>query len=158
MNKHIKIIIVQVIFLFVVVAVIYLVYPRTNINVSGNAVNFESGNAKTIIISKNPDFSNSRFIDINKNTLISLEPGTYYWKASNNFIEGWSKKFEIKSEVGLKIEEDETESELVNIGNVRVNVTRNKEGVMVGHIILEPDEKEKIANENNENYEGRQDD
>lgn len=150
MNKHIKIIAAQALFLFIVMAGIYLIYPRTSAFVSGNAVSFESGNANTIIISQNPDFSNPRAVDINKNVSLNLEPGTYYWKASNSLIEGWSKKLEIKSEVGLEVEND---SELVNIGNVKVNVTKSREGIMVGHIILEPDEKEKI---DNEDYEGRQ--
>ena len=150
MNKHIKIVAAQALFLLIVMAGIYFIYPRTDAYVNGNAVSFESVNAKNIIISQNPDFSNSRAIDINKNVSLNLEPGVYYWKASNNLIEGWSRKFEIDSEVGLEVEND---SELVNIGNVKVNVTKSREGVMVGHIILEPDEKEKIENGN---YEGRQ--
>jgi len=154
MNKNIKIVVAQALFLLIVVSGIYFIYPRTNALVSGNAVNFESGNANVIIISQNPDFSNPRIVDINKNVSLNLEPGTYYWKASNSLIEGWSKKLEIESEVGLKIEREENNSNLVNIGNVKLNVTKNNEGVMVGHIILEPDEKEEV--EDKGEYIGRQ--
>jgi len=40
------------------------------------------------------------------------------------------------------------------VGNVMLNVTRNKEGMMVGYIILEPNDSEEI--ENSGEYAGRQ--
>lgn len=142
-----KIIIMQVISLAVVVIVLYFLYPKANLDVERNSVNFKSINANVIIFSENPDFSNPKYIEIREKKSLSfnLEPGTYYWKASNNFIEGLQKSFTIPSEVGLGInEEPESENaELVNIGNVKVNVTKSKEGVMVGYIILEPNESEK---------------
>jgi len=159
MNKHIKIIMAQVLFLAVAFIVIYLLYPKINLDVEGNNVNFNSINSNVIIISENPDFSNPRYIDINegKNLSFNLKPGKYYWKSGNSIIEGLKKEFEIKSEVGMEInnQTNENNSELVNVGNVRVNVTKTKEGVMVGHIILEPDESEKIENKD-EKYEGMQ--
>ena len=56
----------------------------------------------------------------------------------------------------MKINKKENESELKNIGNVKINVTRTKEGVMVGRIILEPDEAEKIEDETGNKYIGRE--
>ncbi|MBU3912817.1 MAG: hypothetical protein KKE50_01860, partial [Nanoarchaeota archaeon] len=89
------------------------------------------------------------YIDIEKTNAFDLVAGKYYWKASNDYISGISHEFEIKSEVGMKVTRDENGSELVNIGNVKLNVTKNNEGVMVGYIILEPDSSEKIENEGN---------
>ena len=157
MNKHIKIIALQVIFLVAVAGVLYLVYPKANIEIKGTLVIFNSVNANVIIISENPDFSNPRYLDFEsrKNITFDLKPGTYYWKASNNLIEGLSKEFKIESEVGMKIDVIEgDEAKLSTVGNVKLNVTRNKEGMMVGYIILEPNDSEEI--ENSGEYAGRQ--
>lgn len=148
-----KIIAIQAIFLIGVFVFILFAYPRTNVNVKGNAVMFDSINTNTITISENPDFSNPRFIDINKNVTIYLKPGTYYWKAGNGLIEGLSGEFVIDSELGLAINRDENETNLVNVGNVKINVTKTGD-IFVGYIILEPNETEKI--EDKGNYTGRQ--
>lgn len=165
MNKHIKIVLVQVIFLVLVAVVLYAAYPKASINIKGTLVNFKSINANVVIISENPDFSNPRYLDFEgrKNMTFDLKPGTYYWKASNDLIEGLKNEFTIESEVGMKIDikeerrkEEGNESRLVNIGNVKLSVTRNKDGMMVGRIILEPNESEEI--ENSGEYTGRQND
>ena len=83
----------------------------------------------------------------------NLKPGKYYWKANNQILSGFKNYFEIKSEVGMKINRDD-EAELENIGNVKINVNKNNEGIMIGHIILEPDETEKI--EDKGEYVGRE--
>lgn len=157
------IIIGQVIFLVVVLTTIYFAYPKTSVDIEEDYVDFKTINANVIIISENPDFSNPRYLDVgeSKNLSFRLKPGTYYWKAGNNLIRGLRKKFTIESEVGMKIErkdrdEEENESELVNIGNVKINITKTEEGVMVGYIILEPNESEKIEDKPDEKYTGRQ--
>ena len=158
MNKHIKIIMVQVIFLVAVLIAIYFLYPKTEINVNENIVDFKSINANVIIISENPDFSNPRYLEIEEggNATLNLDPGTYYWKADNGIIGGMKNEIVIKSEVGLEINRTENKSELVNIGNVKINVTRNEEGVLVGYVTLEPDKSEEI--EDKGEYIGRQND
>jgi len=161
MNNHIKVILVQTIFLVVVLFIIYLLYPRIDVDIKENLVNFNSINANVIIISENPDFSNPRYLEIGKgkNVSFNLKPGIYYWKADNGIIEGLKNKFTIESEVGMKIEkrisgESENETRLVNIGNVKINITKKEGGIIVGHIILEPNESEEI--EDKGNYIGRQ--
>ena len=160
MNKHIKIIIAaQMIFLIIVASVLYFFYPKTNLNIGGNLVSFNSINANVIVLSENLDFSNPRYIDFERRKSISfaLESGTYYWKASNSLIESLKNKFTIDSEVGMRIDrEKDNESELVNIGNVKINVTKTKSGTMLGHIILQPNESEKIEDEADDKYIGRQ--
>jgi hypothetical protein len=152
MNKHMKIVIAQIAFIALALAIVYFLYPKVDARVTGNAVSFSSENTEVVMISQNPDFSNPMYVEIGngKNLSVNLKPGAYYWKPSNSFISGMRGEFVIESEVGLGVSND---SELVNIGNVKVNVTKSKEGVMVGHIILEPDEKEKIAEGE---YTGRQ--
>lgn len=156
MNKHIVMITAQAIFLILVIALLYSFYPKTEASVNGNWIKFNSINANVIIISENPDFSNPRYIDLSerKNISFNLKPGIYYWKSDNGVIEGMKHKITINSEVGLGINKTENETDLVNIGNVKINVTKTEEGVMVGHIILEPEQSEKI--EDKGNYAGRQ--
>lgn len=120
------------------------IYPRVTLSINGNTVNFNPVNARTIILSDNPDFMDSRYVDLDSNVTFNLKPGRYYWKASNGVVSGISKEFIIESEVALKIEEINNEKELINVGNVRVNVSRTKEGLFVGNIILEPEEGENI--------------
>jgi hypothetical protein len=54
----------------------------------------------------------------------------------------------------MNLKKEGNETDLVNVGNVRINVTK-KGGVMVGHIILEPEQEEKINDSGQ--YIGRQD-
>ncbi len=141
-----KIVSLQVVIILAVLGVVYFLYPKIDVIVDGTNVNFRTINAKVIILSENPDFSNPRYLDFeNRNNItFDLNPGTYYWKASNGYIEGLSKEFIIDSEVGMKLEVEENSTKLANVGNVKLNVSRNKDGMMVGHIILETEEEEEI--------------
>ncbi|MDP2925078.1 MAG: hypothetical protein Q8N99_01775 [Nanoarchaeota archaeon] len=157
MKSHLKIILLQLLFIFVISLGVYYLYPRAEANVNGDWVKFNSINAKVIVISENPDFLNPRYIEFDerKNYSFNLKPGTYYWKPDNGLIEGVKNKFTIDSEVSMKIEKNSTDSDLVNIGNVKISVKKNQNGMMVGNIILEPEGSEKIENLN-ESYEARE--
>ena len=154
--KHKWFILCQAIFVVATLVAILVFYPRASLDLIGNKASFKSLNANVIIISSNPDFSNPRYVDINDSASFNLKSGTYYWKASNGFIEGLSKKFMIDSNVGLEIVEKDDERKLRNIGDVKVNVTKTKNGTFVGYIILEPEESEEIENEEDKAYTGRQ--
>ncbi len=149
-----KIVISQVVFLGVLLAMVYFLYPKVNVDVDGNFVDFKSINANVIMISENSDFSNPRYLEFSErnNFSFNLEPGTYYWKPSNSLIGGFGNQFIIESEVGLEVNRSNG-TELVNVGNVKINVTKQG-GIMVGHIILEPEDVEKI--EDKGEYVGRQ--
>jgi len=140
-----KLIIAQGIFILLILGGIYFVYPQTTIKVTGDIIKFDSRNANIIIISKNPALSNPNYIDLNDVSSFNLEPGTYYWKPANNFIKGFTQELVIDSEASIIIE-SENETRLVNVGNVKLNVTKQGD-VMVGHIILNPDESQEIENQ-----------
>ncbi len=146
-KRHFKIIALQIVFLLGVSLIVYFLYPRTGVEIDGAVVKFNSINAHVIILSENPDFSNPRYLDFEEknNISFSLKPGTYYWKASNGYIEGLKKDFTIDSEVGMKVDVEENGTRLANIGNVKLNVSKNSQGMMVGHIILEPSGEEEIG-------------
>jgi hypothetical protein len=155
-NKHKMMIVVQVLFLVIVITGIYFYYPKTNVDLKDDWATFKTINANVIMLSDNPDFSNPRYIDLSerKNMTYNLKPGTYYWKSDNGVIESVSHKFTINSTVGMEINGSSNESDLINIGNVKINVVKTGDGVMVGHVILEPDTAVEINNSGN--YIGRQ--
>ena len=149
------IIITQVVFLVLVITLIYIFYPKIEYDVNGNIIRFNSINSNVVIFSENPDFSNPRYVNFEeKEVYVKLEPGKYYWKASNNFIKGFENEIEIDSEVGLGINRNDSNVEVQNIGNVKINITRTDEWIVVGQIILDPLESEKI--EDKGQYTGRE--
>lgn len=154
--KHKWFIFGQLILVALILIAVFVFYPRANLELNGNTVRFSAENANLIIISNNPDFSNPRYIDINESVVsFNLKPGTYYWKASNEILESFANEFVIESEVGLQIIEKDGDYSLKNVGDVRVNVSKTKDGRFVGRIILEPDASNEI--ENNGVYTGGQD-
>jgi len=158
MNKHIKIITIQIIFLALIVFALYFIYPKTTINVSGETLNIKTINGNVVAISEDKEFSSPRYFEVSKNKgiLVDLPPGKYYIQSSNGVLKGLKKEIVIDSEVGMNINRKENDSELVNIGNVKINITKNKDGGITGHVVLEPDQIEKIEEQLNESYVGRQ--
>jgi len=152
MMKH-KFIILELILVVGVLSFIYFAYPKAVVNVEDDFVKFSSINANVIMISENPDFSNPRYLIFNETDEMGfrLKPGNYYWKPENNLIKGFQGEFVIDSEVGL----DKVNDSLVNVGNVKLNVSKAEDGTMVGHIILEPEEVKEI--EDKGEYIARQD-
>ena len=153
--KHLPILVVQLLFLIVVGILLYYFYPHVDPTINGNIILFNSDNSDTIIFSKNPDFSNPKYVyfEDGKDVYVQLEPGIYYWKSSNNKLSGFENKIVILSESSLIIDRN-NDTVLENVGNVKLHVTKNEAGIMVGHIILESDEHTKIADSGV--YEGRQ--
>lgn len=146
-----SVILIQTVFLAIALMAVYLLYPKINASVAGNTIRFETGNVNILVLSDNPEFNDSRYIAVYNNLTINLSPGTYYWRAGNGVIWGVSHRLDVNSEVGLRL--NENDSELENIGNVKVNVSRTSDGSLVGQIILEPEQAEKIENGT---YVGRQ--
>jgi hypothetical protein len=148
--------VIQAVILIGFVLGIYFLYPRTDVEVNKDIVNFKKINANVIIISENPDFTNPRYLDFEdrENISFSLKPGIYYWKASNKYIEGLGKEFTINSEVGMKVEVGEEGSRVVNVGNVILDVKKDENGKMVGHVILDTGASDEINNSGV--YTGRQ--
>lgn len=145
--KHKLFIIGQLIFVFLILAGAFIFYPRAEMNLNGNKVEFKSINANVVILSSSSDFSNPRYVDLNDSIAFNLKPGTYYWKVGNGILESFSDEFKIDSEVGLQILEKNGSYELKNVGDVKLNVTKTKDGRFVGHVILGPEEGESIENE-----------
>jgi len=141
-----KIMIMQMGFLVLVLVGLYFAYPKADVSVSGNFVKFDSINANVIMISENSDFSNPIYLDLEEvgDSPVNFKPGTYYWKSANSLIQGFRGKFVVDSEVGMVVDREGGGADLVNVGNVKINITKGGDGFMVGHIILEPEESQEI--------------
>jgi|TARA_Y100000310_G_scaffold271999_1_gene286748 hypothetical protein len=140
-----KIVVGQIAFLLILFSLIYFLYPRVGMEVEGDLVRFNSINSNVIIMSKNPDFSNSKYVNLeDKEVLVKLKPGKYYWKSANNLIKSFVKEIDIDSEIRLRINEKNGDKELQNIGNVKLNITRGENGALVGNIILDTEQFEMI--------------
>lgn len=130
LNFNKIIVLTQFLFISLTIAFFYFyapigVNPRDNSVLSGNSVYFDIEKADSIIISRNPDFSDSREIDARtlKVYAIKLPPGVYYWKPVGA-LEGTIKKFEIVSTVGIELNQTNNSDTLSNVGNVPIRVTQ----------------------------------
>jgi hypothetical protein len=126
----------QGIFLAFIFGGIFYFYPRTSMEIEGSKVSFSSVNSNVIIISKNSDFSDSRFLDLKeeKNISFNLEPGRYYWKSSNSVLESFSNEF--------VLDEHENESEHqegIITTDVKLKITKDEDGVLTGEVIFKPE-------------------
>jgi hypothetical protein len=157
-NKHhFFFVIGEILFIIGIILLLYFFYPKTKTIITGNFVKFDSDNANFIIISKFSDFKDPRYIDLNelKNLSINLSPGKYYWKSYNNFIEGFSHELVVDSDVALVINRTKNNSDLVNVGDVKINITKSNDGKITGNFLLDPSEAKEIEDKN-ENYLGKE--
>lgn len=113
---------------------------------------FEIENGQEVLLSIYEDFRD--YAVLNENSEVNLAPGTYYWKVRNNFIESEMRIFTIKGNIGLRIIEGENSSNLINSGNVDLDVEK-KTGQKVTGFILGINEIKKIEKDNS-TYEGSQ--
>lgn len=140
-----KFILAQLALLLVVAIAIFAIYPRADFSLNGNQVAFRPISANVIVLSESPDFSNPRYLDIEEDVLLRLEPGKYYWKADNGLIEGFGNEFVIDSEVGLELVDGEDGKVIKNVGDVLLKVEETEDGGFVGHVSLSPNEEREVS-------------
>ena len=122
------------------------IYPLDGMAVSNDNFIFEIENGDQVLISNNPNFTNS--IVLYENSEIILPPGKYFWKVRNNFRESEVESFIITEKVGLEI--NKKDNILWNSGNVDLNVSDDR-GII--GFVLEKGKIKKIK-ENNITYIG----
>ena len=126
--KHIRKIDFVVIFV-TVSALIFLVgyinpkviAPLDELETVETNILFSIDNAERILIDDNIDFTTPEEYFIGDGLKINLEPGTYYWKAVG-LRTSEIRTLTIKSLVSLELRESEEGFDVVNSGNVRLNV------------------------------------
>jgi hypothetical protein len=99
-----------------------VIAPIDNYSTSETTVLFSIENADRILIDDNADFTTPEEYAVKDGAEINLEPGEYYWKAvgvGNSEV----RTLKIMSEVNLEMRDSgEGSYEIVNSGNVRLNV------------------------------------
>ena len=113
---------------------------------------FEIENGEEVLLSVYEDFND--YVVLTESSEVNLAPGTYYWKVRNNFVESEVRNFTIQSHVGLNIRQGKDLDQLINSGNVELNVTK-KTGSKVTGLILGVNEIKEIDKDNS-SYEGGQ--
>jgi hypothetical protein len=121
-----------------------IIAPIDDLVTSNTSVLFSFENADTIYIDDNMNFTSPEKIYVENGLEVKLEPGTYYWKIEGVF-ESEIRKFTILSRIDLQLREAGYEYyEVVNSGNIRLNVEVYDENeTMIDELLLEVDESEK---------------
>ena len=114
--------------IFLILVILFLmskpkqIYPWNGMTISNDNFIFEIENGDQILISNNPNFTNS--IVLYENSEIILPPGKYFWKVKNKFRESEVKSFIIAERVGLEV--NNKDRLIRNSGNVDLNVSDEK--------------------------------
>lgn len=117
-----------------------VISPQDDLETTSTAVLFEFSNADKILLDDNLDFSSPEEIYAENNLIINLKPGVYYWKVVG-FEESEIRELTIKSKVDLRLQESaDGKYEVVNAGNVGLDVEIFNKGTFVGKTVLEPEE------------------
>jgi hypothetical protein len=122
-----------------------LVIAPSNDFVTGNtSILFSFENAESILIDDNPEFTSPETINVKDSPVVRLAPGTYYWKVQG-VLKSEIRKLTILSEVNLKLKKSEQGYEVVNSGNVALNVEVYDNETLAGKMILEVDESKNVS-------------
>jgi len=121
-----------------------IIAPADNLVTNNASVLFSFERADVIFIDDNMNFTSPEKIYVENDLVVRLEPGTYYWKIEGVF-ESEIRKFTILSQVDLRLREAGYEFyEVVNSGNIGLNVEVYDENeTMIDEILLDVDESEK---------------
>lgn len=150
-NKHIIVIdlIILVGTLIAVISIIgyvrpLVIAPIDTFETINTNVLFEFEKAELILIDDNIEFSSPQKYYAENNLVINLKPGKYYWKL-DGVINSEIRELTIISEVDLKLKESENMYQLVNAGNLELDVEVYDKGKLIKNIILIVDEEKQIS-------------
>jgi len=121
-----------------------IISPSDNSVTANNSVLFSFEKGSAIMIDDNKDFSSPEIINVENNLVINLKPGHYYWKVKG-LLQSEIREFTIQSEVELKLKEAGNKFEVVNAGNVELNVDIYNNESLNGSIILKVDENKNVS-------------
>ena len=118
-----------------------VIAPTDDFTTTETKVLFEFAGEK-ILIDDNLEFNSPDEYAAKDGLIINLKPGVYYWKAVRGF-ESETRKLTIESEIDLRLnEKGDGEYEIVNAGNVELDVEVYRDDELVGSLILGSGEKE----------------
>jgi len=110
--------------------------PEDGFESESTSVLFTFAKAEKILLDDNQEFTSPREIYAENDLIISLEPGTYYWKVVG-VDESEVRELTILSYVDLQLRDSGENYEVVNAGNVALDVDIFDQGTLVGNVILD---------------------
>ena len=126
--------------------------PVDGFQTRNTTVLFSFENGRSILLDDNPTFSSPERIAARDSLVISLRPGVYYWK-SEGVLESDIRRLEILSEVNLQLRAMGETYEVVNAGNVPLDVAIYDKGDLVGNVVLDVSQRERAQGDR---FEGRE--
>ena len=129
---------------FVVYAQPLVISPLDNLKTTNNSVLFEFERGNVILIDDNLEFTSPEKIYAEDNLVINLKAGKYYWKVEG-LVESEIREITIMSEVNLKIKKSADKFEIVNAGNVKLDVEVYDNESKVDNLVLDIDEEKEVA-------------
>jgi hypothetical protein len=98
-----------------------VIAPLDGYKTSDSEILFSIDNANVLFVDDNIDFTTPEEYSLEDGLKINLKPGTYYWKAVG-VLESKVRTLTINSEVNLKLEFNNGSYNVVNAGNIRLNI------------------------------------
>lgn len=114
-----------------------VIAPIDNFVSDKNTILFSVGSSEYILIDDNLDFSSPEKVYVKDGAEITLIPGKYYWKTKNNDFNE-IRTLDILSNIDLKIVSVGEEYNIVNSGNLDLNVEVYDNQTKVGEFDLSP--------------------
>lgn len=120
-----------------------LASPENGFTTTG-AVLFSFEKGDFLLIDDNAQFTSPERIPVNDQALISLSPGTYYWKVEGA-LSSEIRQVTVQSAVELKVRKSGNGYDITNGGNDDLSVDVYDKGILTGNIILSPDESNSVT-------------
>ena len=129
-----------------------IIAPDDGYTTRNTTVLFSFEKANAILIDDNPAFSSPETITAQDNLVISLRPGIYYWKVKG-IVASEIRRLEILSEVNLQLRSVGEHYEVINVGNVPLDVAIYDNENLVGNVVLDVSQRERTQGDR---FEGRE--
>lgn len=121
-----------------------VIAPSPDLETTNTSVLFSFENSDSLLIDDNPEFTSPEKINVKDSLVVRLSPGTYYWK-TEGITKNEIRKLTILSEIGLKLKKIEEGYEVVNSGNLALNVEVYDNETMTEKIVLKVDESKNVS-------------
>jgi hypothetical protein len=121
-----------------------VIAPSPDFETTDTSVLFSFENSDSLIIDDNPEFTSPEKINVKDSLVVRLAPGTYYWK-TEGLTKSEIRKLTILSEIGLKLKKVETGYEVVNSGNLALDVEVYDNETLTEKIVLKVDESKNVS-------------
>jgi len=123
-----------------------VIAPADGLVTTDGAVLFVFEKAEIILLDDNIEFSSPEEIYAEDNLVINLEPGNYYWKVKGA-LSSEVRQLTVNDVVALQLQSVDEGYEVVNVGNVLLNVDVYENGSLAGSRLLDVEESEEVSGE-----------